>query len=58
MHDKEIHGVVTREFSRLMRPENYSTALLQIFVETNTTPYLPEGPLNFATPDVVVLWGQ
>lgn len=52
MHDKEIHGVVTREFSRLMRPENYSDyALLQIFVETNTILYLPEGPLNFATPD-------
>jgi len=52
MHDKEIHGVVTREFSRLMRPENYSDyALLQIFVETNTILYLPEGPINFATPD-------
>lgn len=52
MHDKEIHGIVTREFSRLMRPENYSDyALLQIFVETNTILYLPEGPLNFATPD-------
>lgn len=52
MHDREIHGVITREFSRLMRPENYSDyALLQVFVETNTILYLPEGPLNFATPD-------
>jgi len=30
----EIHGVVTREFSRLMRPENFSDyALLQVFVD-------------------------
>src|SRR5687767_10439948 len=31
MRDAEIHGVVTREFSRLMRPENYADyALLQV----------------------------
>ena len=33
----EIHGVVEREFSRLMRPENFSDhALLQAFADTNT----------------------
>ena len=50
MHDPEIHGVVTREFSRLMRPENFSDfALLQEFVDTNTILYLPEGPIDFAS---------
>lgn len=52
MHDPEIHGVVTREFSRLMRPENYSDyALLQVFADTNTLLYLPEGPINFSSMD-------
>src|SRR5690242_4013141 len=49
MNDPEIHGIVTREFSRLMRPENYSDyALLQVFADTNTLLYLPEGPINFS----------
>ncbi len=44
----DIDGVVTREFSRLMRPDNYADyAILQRFKETNTLLYLPEGPLNF-----------
>lgn len=43
----EIHGVVTREFSRLMRPENFADyALLQAFVDSRTVLYLPEGPLD------------
>lgn len=43
----DIHGVVTKEFSRLMRPENFSDyALLQAFVDTNTILYLPEGPID------------
>ena len=46
----EIHGVVAREFSRLMRPENYTDyGLLQAFAETNTLLYLPEGPIDFAS---------
>lgn len=46
----EIHGVVTREFSRLMRPENFSDyALLQAFADINTVLYLPEGPLDFTS---------
>lgn len=48
--DREIHGVVAREFSRLMRPENFSDyALLQAFADTNTVLYLPEGPIDFTS---------
>ena len=47
--DAEIHGVVTREFSRLMRPENFSDyAILQAFAESNTLLYLPDGPIDFS----------
>lgn len=50
MRDPEIHGVVAREFSRLMRPEDFSDyALLQSFSETNTLLYLPEGPIDFSS---------
>src|SRR5438552_3345340 len=46
----EILGVVAREFSRLMRPEDFTDyALLQRFAETNTVLYLPEGPIDFAS---------
>lgn len=50
MHDPEIHGVVAREFSRLMRPENFGDyALLQAFADSSTILYLPEGPIDFAS---------
>jgi DNA invertase Pin-like site-specific DNA recombinase len=50
MNDPEIHGVVAREFSRLMRPENFSDyALLQAFADSRTLLYLPEGPIDFAS---------
>ena len=50
MADPEIHGVVAREFSRLMRPENFADyALLQAFADTRTLLYLPEGPIDFAS---------
>jgi len=46
----DICGVVTKEFSRLMRPENFGDyALLQQFIETDTVLYLPDGPLDFAS---------
>jgi DNA invertase Pin-like site-specific DNA recombinase len=46
----DVNGVVTKEFSRLMRPENFADyALLQAFAETNTVLYLPEGPLDLST---------
>lgn len=48
--DPQIHGVVAREFSRLMRPENFTDyGLLQQFADTNTILYLPEGPIDFTS---------
>lgn len=56
MQDSEIHGVITREFSRLMRPENFADyALLQSFVDTNTVLYLPEGPIDFSSDSGMIL---
>ena len=50
MNDPEIHAVVAREFSRLMRPENFSDyALLQAFADSQTVLYLPEGPIDFSS---------
>jgi DNA invertase Pin-like site-specific DNA recombinase len=44
----EMPGVVVKEFSRLMRPENLTDyALLQAFVDTGTILYLPDGPIDF-----------
>jgi DNA invertase Pin-like site-specific DNA recombinase len=48
IESSEIHGVVAKEFSRLMRPENFADyALLQAFADTATVLYLPEGPIDF-----------
>jgi len=45
----DIGAVVTREFSRLMRPEKFSDyALLQAFADSRTKLYLPEGPIDFS----------
>src|SRR6516162_6750460 len=45
----DIGAVVTREFSRLMRPEKFSDyALLQAFADSHTKLYLPEGPIDFS----------
>lgn len=50
MESADIHGVVAKEFSRLMRPENFADyALLQHFIDTRTVLYLPEGPIDFAS---------
>jgi len=49
MESPEVEGVVAREFSRLMRPENFADyALLQAFVDSKTVLYLPEGPIDFS----------
>ena len=49
MQSPDIDGVVAREFSRLIRPENYADyALLQVFVDTKTVLYLPDGPIDFS----------
>src|SRR5579864_1193556 len=46
----QIHGVVAKEFSRLMRPENFSDyVLLQAFADSNTVLYLPEGPIDLSS---------
>ena len=50
MQSPEIHGVVAREFSRVMRPDNFADyALLQVFVDSKTVLYLPEGPLDLTS---------
>lgn len=50
IQDPEIHGVVAREFSRLMRPENLGDfILLQAFADSKTLLYLPDGPIDFST---------
>jgi DNA invertase Pin-like site-specific DNA recombinase len=56
MNDPEIHGVIAREFSRLMRPENFADyALLQSFVDTTTILYLPDGPIDFSSDSGMIL---
>src|ERR1700731_3658331 len=50
MRSPEVDGVVAREFSRLMRPENFEDfALLQVFVDSKTVLYLPEGPIDLTS---------
>jgi DNA invertase Pin-like site-specific DNA recombinase len=45
-----IHGVVTKEFSRLMRPEKLTDyALLEHFIETKTVLFLPDGPIDLSS---------
>lgn len=42
-----IHAIIVREFSRVMRPENFSDyVLFQALQDTNTVLYLPDGPLD------------
>jgi DNA invertase Pin-like site-specific DNA recombinase len=50
MESSDIHGVVTKEFSRLIRPEKFTDyALLQHFIDTNTILYLPDGPIDLTS---------
>ena len=50
MESSDIHGVITKEFSRLIRPENFTDyALLQHFIDTETILYLPDGPIDLAS---------
>ncbi|HEY2123514.1 MAG TPA: recombinase family protein [Chthoniobacterales bacterium] len=45
-----IEGVVTKEFSRLIRPEKFTDlALLEVFIETNTVLFLPDGPIDLSS---------
>lgn len=50
IEDPDIHGVVVREFSRLLRPNDFADyILLQKFADTKTVLYLPDGPVDFAS---------
>ena len=52
----EARGVVTREFSRLMRPERMGDwAILEVFQESNSILYLPEGPLDPNDPEGILM---
>ena len=43
----DIHGVVVREFSRVMRPDSFGDyGLFEVFQDTGTVLYLPDGPLD------------
>jgi site-specific DNA recombinase len=48
MKSGRIQGVVAREFSRLMRPDDFADyVLLSEFQKTKTILYLPEGTIDF-----------
>ena len=50
IESSDIQGVIAKEFSRLMRPENFKDyELLQAFVDTRTMLYLPDGPIDFSS---------
>jgi DNA invertase Pin-like site-specific DNA recombinase len=50
IQNPEVHAVVAREFSRLMRPENLGDFyLLQAFADSKTLLVLPDGPIDFST---------
>lgn len=46
----QVHGIVTREWSRLLRPENPSDyVILEILNENRVMVYLPDGPIDLTT---------
>ncbi len=50
IEDPMIHGIVVREFSRVMRPDNFADyVLLQTLQDTGTVLYLPDGPIDFSS---------
>jgi DNA invertase Pin-like site-specific DNA recombinase len=50
IESSDIYGVIAKEFSRLMRPENFKDyELLQAFVDSRTVLYLPDGPIDFSS---------
>src|SRR5581483_11326489 len=54
----DIDGVVTREFSRLMRPENLDDfIIIGTFQKTNKLLYLPDGPVDFRSRSGFLLGG-
>ncbi|MGH9644468.1 MAG: recombinase family protein [Terriglobales bacterium] len=54
----DIHAIITKEFTRLMRPENLADfAMLQAFIDSNTVLYLPDGPIDFRSESGFLLGG-
>src|SRR5207248_1748193 len=50
VHSEEIHGIVAREWSRLLRPENPSDyVLIELLRDHKVTVYLPDGPADLTT---------
>src|SRR5260370_27382912 len=46
----DIHGVVAREFSRVMRPDRFTDyVLFQALQDSKTVLYLPDGPIDWTT---------
>lgn len=46
----DIHGVVSYAFNRIMRPENFADfAILQAFLDTKTSLYLPDGLIDLTS---------
>jgi DNA invertase Pin-like site-specific DNA recombinase len=46
----DIEEIVTKEFSRLMRPGKFTDlALLETLIETNAILYLPDGPVDLSS---------
>ena len=49
LEEPSIRAVVTKEFSRLMRPENFNDyMILQCFADNSITLHLPDGPIDFS----------
>jgi len=49
LEDPTIKAVVTKEFSRVMRPENFTDyTILQVFVDNDVILHLPDGPIDFS----------
>jgi DNA invertase Pin-like site-specific DNA recombinase len=45
-----VDGILVREFSRVMRPDNFADyVLLQAFQDTGAILYLPDGPIDFSS---------
>ena len=50
LEEPSIQAVCTKEFSRLMRPDNFEDfVILQAFVDNEITLHLPDGPVDFST---------
>src|SRR5260370_14218608 len=46
----DIHGVVAREFSRVMRPDRFTDyVLVEALQDSKTVLYLPDGPIDWTT---------